>query len=181
LNVCRELVGIGQVTGLALAKALYLTWKNWENYDDVGGDFEETIVEYVGLHKSTVQRYKRVWQMFANKKVPEEIEEQLKQRNIKDLIPIATAVDQGYEIYEEDWDDFVNASDYHEVSAKIRDIKGKPPRKHSLQIMMDSDGTLSAIRNNKFGHVGYLAVDEDNEVSQQAIERIKKSTGIMEK
>jgi len=181
LNVCRELCGIGQVTGLALAKALYLTGEHWNEYEDVEGDYEETIVEYTGLHKSTVQRYRRVWRMFARKQVPDEIEDQLKQRNIKDLIPIANAVSDGYEIYDEDWDDIVNASDYHEVSAKIRDIKGTPPRRQSLQIMMDSDGTLSAIKDNKFGHVGYLALDEDNEVSQQAIERIKKSSGIMEK
>ena len=180
LNVCRELVGIGQVTGLALAKALYLVWQNWSDYDDVEGDFEEAIIEYVGLHKSTIHRYIKVWRMFDQKQVPDNVREGLQQRNIKDLIPIANIVSEGYEICDEDWDDLINASNFQEVSVKTRDIQGKPPRKQALQIMMDKEGTLRAIKDNKFGHVGFLAVDEDNEVSQQAIERIKKSSGIME-
>jgi len=181
LNICRELKAVGQVAGLGLAKTLYQIKQNWENYDDVGDNFEDTISDYAGINVRTVERYIRVWKMKEDNIVPKELEKDIFDRNIKEIIPIANAINQGYEIEDDEWQELADAPDLNTVGGIMRDIKGQPPRKSALQIVMDRDGTLNAIQAGEFGYVGFLNVDEDNEVAQKAIARLVSSGGIIKR
>src|SRR4030042_6546715 len=99
--------------------------------------------------------------------------------NIKSQIPIAQALDAGYEIDDTEWEELVEAPDFSTVNAKMRDIKGKEPRSHALLLMIDRDGGIKAIKNDVQVYVGWLNVDDENDVVHQAINRIEKGAGLL--
>ena len=180
LNSCRALKQIAQLSGIALAKFFYLMKENWDKYE-IGDEFDDVAFDYVGVHKSTVDKYVRVWKMHNQHLIPSEVSEQIRKRNIKDQIPIAIAVDQGYDIGEDDWKDLADAPDFNSVSAKVREIKGKEPSKSALLLFISSDGTLTAQQEGETEFVGYLNTDDAGLIAEKAIQRILKSSGVMEK
>jgi len=179
LHVCYQIVKILKLGGLALAESLYMISSHWEELN-VNDAFEDVVSAKTGLHKFTVQRYVSVWSMYAQDKIPEEYREQVRQMNIKSQIPIAQALDAGYEIDDEEWEELVDAGDFSGVNAKMRDIKGKEPRSHALILMMDRDGGIKAIKKDEQRYVGWLNVDDKDEVVQQAISRLVKGGGVLE-
>src|SRR5574343_502470 len=96
LDACKTLVQVSKVSGVALAKALYLIEKNWNEYNETD-KFEDVVYIYIGLHKHTVERYTVLWKMYAEKLIPDKVSEDIQQHNIKSQIPIALALEQGYE------------------------------------------------------------------------------------
>jgi len=180
LNSCRQLIQISQLSGKALAKFFYLIRENWEIYE-IGDDFFDVIHDYLGRHPATVQKYIRVWEMHEYNLIPEKFAEDIRERNIKDQVPIANALAQGYEIENDEWQKLVDAPDFTSVSAEIREIKGKEPRKSALLTFMGRDGTLSATQEGLTEFVGYLNIDDAGEIAKKAIERIIRSAGIMER
>lgn len=176
LDACSKLKKAAKLAGLGLAKAFYLIKTNWDKYERED-DFDEIAVSETGFHAHTVERYIKVWNMLVNV-APKEHVLELQQRNIKDLIPIANAVSEGYEIEKDEWIGLVHAPDYNTVSRQIRDITGKPPRKYGLQIMMDKDGQLTALQDNRIEVIGWLDMDSE-ELGMKAINRIIKNGGIL--
>jgi len=180
LNSCRALKQIAQLSGIALAKFFYLMKENWDKYE-IGDEFDEVAFDYVGVHKSTVDKYVRVWKMHTQNLIPEKFSEEIRKRNIKDQIPIAITVDQGYEIEEDTWEELAHAPDFASVSAITREIKGKEPSKSALLIFISSDGTLTAQQEGETEFVGYLNVDDAGLIAEKAIQRITKSSGVLER
>ena len=180
LDFGKGLIQVSQLSGIALAKLFYMLRERWEIFE-VGDDFDAIAYDYVGRTKATVDRYIRVWEMYEKKLIPAEYEEDVRQKNIKDQIHIATLPAQGYEVSDDEWQDIVDAPDYNSVSAKIREIKGKEPSKSALLIYIDSDGNLSAQQEGETQFVGYLDVDEAGDIAEKAIQRIIRATGILER
>jgi len=180
LNACKSLLQVAKISGLGLAKILYLIYDNWEIYG-VEDAFEDVVYEYIGLHKYTVNRYVRVWEMHENKKIPEKYEQRILQRNIKDQISIASAMKQGFAIADEQWDNLANAADYQEVAAIVREeIKKAEPKKGTLMLFMDDIGLIWATKEGIRKFVGSLEVKDEDEMVQQAIQRIISNAGIRE-
>ena len=179
INICKQLIQITKLSGLALAKSLYLIKSNWEKFG-LSDNFDDVVTSTIGLHKATVQRYCSVWSMYAENKIPSEFMEQVKQLNIKSQIPIAQALDAGYEIDDYDWEELSEASDWQTVNDKLRKIKGKKPRSHALMLIMERDGTIRVLKNEEQQYVGFLDTYSENEIVQQAIERIVKGAGLMQ-
>ena len=181
LDACKSLVQVTKISGLGLAKILYLTFSHWDEFG-INDNFEDVVYEYIGLHKYTVSHYVRVWGMHQENKIPEKYEKDILQRNIRDQIPIATALKQGYEIEDKQWDRLVNAADFQEVSQIVReDIKKKERKKGLLQIFIDDMGTLYATKEGKRRFVGTLQIKDEDEIVQQAIQRIIYNSGIRER
>jgi hypothetical protein len=179
INACATLIQASQLSGLALAKFFYSIQRRWSEFES-SSTFEEEMYPRLGAHPTTIDRYIQVWKVFAEKEIPFEYHERLQQRNIKDLIPIAKALEQGYEVSDEQWEDLSTAPDFNTVAKVIReDIKGKPPRKGALSITEDKIGSLWAWKDNNRYFVGSLEVDSDEDAVQQAIERIRKGSGMM--
>jgi hypothetical protein len=113
--------------------------------------------------------------------MPKELVEEIGQRNIKELIPIATALAQDYEISKKNWNKLANAADFTEVSKIIReDIKQVGARRNIVSITIDANGNLTAFNaSGKRMPVGYLEVDLDDELVNRAVERIITNTGIL--
>jgi len=180
LRVGTQLREISRVSGLALAKLIYGMRENWETYDDVNDDFEDTVISFIDIHKDNISRYANVWALFDKKLVPEELRETIQDKNIKDLIPVGLAISQGYEIEQEEWEAIAEAHDLTGVAKVLReDVKNKPPRKGSLQLYMDRDGTIWAFQNEERFFVGTLVVADKQDAVQKAINRIINGSGII--
>ncbi len=173
-----NLIMASQLAGMGLAKLFYLMRENWDNYGRED-DFDEVAYDYVGRTKSTVDKYVRVWEMYEQDLIPEELSSEIRQKNIKDQIPIASLLSQGYEPDEDEWQDLADAPDNSSVLAKVREIKGTAPRKGALLIYLTPDGTLQAEQQGKVEYVGYLNIDEEGEIKQKAIQRLLKSAGVL--
>lgn len=121
LSICAQLLNIGKISGLGLARGLYLIKTNWDKYN-IDATFEEVVYPQIGLHPHTIVRYLRIWEMLEHD-VPKEMVDDMRQKNIKELVPIANAVAQGYEISEGDWNTLADAPDLSTILSEIRDIK----------------------------------------------------------
>lgn len=180
LDACKSLVQVAKISGLGLSKILYFIYYHWDEFG-IDDNFEDIVYEYVGLHKYTVSRYVRVWGMHQEKKIPAKFEQEILQRNIKDQIPIATALKQGYKIDDRQWSELASASDFQEIAEIVReDIKGKDRRKGTLQLFIDKMGTIWATKEGTKRFVGSLEVKDKDEIVQQAIQRIIGNSGIRE-
>jgi hypothetical protein len=172
LDMCKQLVAIGQVVGIGLAKALYFLQKNWEKYK-IDEAFEDYVFDKIGKHRHTVERYVKIWGMFDNAVVPQDYVEEFQQKSVNELAPIANAVYQGYEISAEEWEKLSEAPDENVISKIVReDIKNQPPRKNTLQLFLDREGTIWAYQDSHRYFVGSLEISATEEPIQQAIERI---------
>jgi len=178
LNACESLVKIAKLSGRSLATMLYKLKVHW-NIFEVAETFEELAYPKIGLHPHTIERYVKVAEMFETHAIPAELEEQIKQRNMGELIPIANAVAQGYEFDAEDWKDLADSPDFSTISKKVRDIKGQPPRKSSLTIMIDSMGSLWAMDTVDREFIGSLEIENDEPLVKKAINRIIDNAGVM--
>jgi hypothetical protein len=179
LNACKSLIQVSKISGLSLAKALYLVKSNWSNYD-IEDEFEDVAYSYIGLHPHTISRYVCLWKAYDKNLIPENVREEIQQQNVKQQIPIAMALEQGYEIDDATWKKLSDAPDLSSVSKILReDVKGQEPRKGSLQLSIDNIGTIWAFAEGNRYFVGSLEVDSDEEFIQKSIERIKKGAGIL--
>jgi hypothetical protein len=90
-------------------------------------------------------------------------------------------VSRGFDIESGDWEELADAPDYSTVSRKIREIKGVEPKKGSLQIYLEEDGTINAYYNDRIVYVGFLDVTSSNDTVQKTINRIVNGSGMIEK
>lgn len=178
MSVINAMIKVSKETGLGLACGLYLINRNWDTFE-IDDKFEDYVFTTSGLHKHTIDRYLAVWAMYEEKSVPENLVPQIQQHNIKAQIPIAKAIEQGYEIGDEQWENLAGATDYNEVSKIVRDIKGKEPRKGSLQLYLDRDGSIKGYSNHIIYDIGWLDPTDDDEVVQKAVARIVSNSGIL--
>jgi hypothetical protein len=175
-----NLIQVAQVSGMGLAKLFYLLREKWHMFE-IGDNFNDVAYSYVGRTKATVDRYVRVWEMYENKLIPKEFEDEIRQKNIKDQIYIATLGAQGYEPTEDEWQDIVNAPDYSSVAKKVREIKGKEPTKSALLIFISESGELSAQQEGVTQFVGYLDIKDAGDIGKKAIQRLLKSAGVLQR
>ena len=180
LNACKTLVQVSKTSGLGLAKILYYIYTDWEDFG-IEDKFEDIVYEYVGLHKYTVHKYVRVWAMHQENRIPAKYEQDIMQRNIKEQIPIANALVQGYDINEDNWEKLSNASDFNEVARIVReDIKNKEPSIDALRLRLDNMGAIWAYKAGEKRLVGALNIKDADEIVKQAVQRIINNCGIME-
>lgn len=179
-NVLTTLNRIGNVAGHAKAKLLYGMYQWWQENGN-GKSFEDYIAsKSVDAPESvTIDRYITVQEKIESGEIPDAIAV----RPMRDLVPIAKALAQGYEIKEKNWDRLIKATSNSEISDILRSVKGKSPRKSSLQIQYARDGSLYAWKNNKRTFIGYLDKEayETSEDAKKAIDRILDSAGVIRK
>jgi hypothetical protein len=180
LSACEQLIKISKLSGIGLAKLLYLIKKNWDVFER-HDTFEEVAYTRFGKHRHTISRYLAVYsELFVKNTIPEQFKEDIQQQAIRTQDYIAAALKQGEEISEEEWEKLAHAPDINTVLKILReDVRGKPPRKGSLQLWVDDLGSIWATFEGDRFFIGSLEVDSDEEAVQKAIERIKKGSGIL--
>jgi hypothetical protein len=180
LNKVKEIIGNFRTSGLILSKLLYMLHRDWDEYE-VGDNFEDVVTAEIGISKITISRYLSVWTIFEHVSLTDNLTAQLQAKPMKSLIPIGTAIDQGYDIDEDTWQELAEAPDDATVRRLLRDVKGQEPRKNSLVIALERNGDLTAYRDGKQAFIGWLDVKKDDEIITKAVKRIVDSTGIMVK
>jgi hypothetical protein len=176
-KLCNDLLGIQRISGLSLAKTLWTIHQHWNEFG-IDDDFFDNAALRLDIHRHTIERYVKVHHMMITD-VPADVIKELQDHNIRDLIPIANAISQGYTITNETWDKIADADDSREIARIIReDVKGVEPKSGSITLWMDRDGTLWAFHDEERHFVGSLEVAVDDEIIQKAINRIISNTGI---
>lgn len=170
-NAMKSLIGVSRISGLAMAKFCYTFQFQWDNFNR-NDSFVDYMEEYLGRGKTTIKRYVRVWEMLVSGDIPREYCEKLKLQSIKSLVPMANLFASGFDVSTAQWGKLANAPDVTTVNKLVREIKGTPPRKNSLQLEMDTDGSIYAWKDGKKEFVGSLNVDDKSPIVQAAIARI---------
>lgn len=177
----QSLLGVQKISGVALAKLLWGAKKWWteREMDKVTGDtFEDRMDAMHRMKRIVVERYIALWDKYEVGAIPESI----RARNMKDQIAISNAVGQGYEIPKKVWKKLEEATNNSEVLRIIReDVKGQPPRKASLQIFEERDGSLVAWDADGRHVLGWLnSAEEDDDPSiHKGLERIRSAANLM--
>lgn len=179
-SACREIVKVTRLSGLMLAKTLYLVKKNWDVFEQED-EFEGVAWVMTGLNKYTINRYINVWAMFEENIIPAHLQENILQRNIKDLVPVASAIAQGFDIEPDQWERISDADNGQVIEEITRAIKGTPPRRNSIRMYITKTGDVWAMKgDDKEAHyVGHLEVKSEDEVVRSAIVRIANTIGFI--
>lgn len=179
-HAMENLQAISRFSGKALAKFIYTFHHQWEKFNQ-RDSFEDRLVDRLGMQPVTIKRYYNVWKFIVEGEVPKEYMDKIKLHPIKCLIPIATMYEQGYEVESNQWLALANAPDPSTIGKIIRKIKGKEPKKGSLQLEINwKSGEIFAWKDGQKYYVGYLETKSEDEPVQQAIKRIM-SDKILEK
>ena len=124
----------------------------------------------------TVDRYINVWDKIDQEMIPKAVQE----KPMRELVPIASMLSQGFEPTKREWTKIELTSNSSELSAVIREIKGKKPRKSGLTIQMERDGSLYVYKDDDRFYIGYLDLNEEkNPDVEKAIERIISGANII--
>ena len=140
----------------------------WYKVNKPQEDFGDYIESTTSTKRVTVQRYVNYWEQVEQERIPKNIQE----RPMRDLVPIAKMLEQGFEPSKAEWIKLNLASNSSELSEVIREVKGKKPRKSGMKIQIERDGSLYAYKDNRRVYVGFLDLKEQDDLLLKAIERI---------
>lgn len=173
------LLGLQRISGKALAKLLHGKnewWKRTQQSEVRKCTFEDYEGSRHGLKSTVIDRYVVVWEKMS------QFPEQFQVRPIRDLIPAAKALEQGYEISKDVWKSLIKATSNIEIVNIIREkVKHKQARKSALQMKMERDGTIKLWVGTKGKFVGYLDLKSKDEDVQKAVARILGNSGIIKR
>ncbi len=172
------LLGLQKISGKALAKLLAGT-KQWWKETKQTDNFDDRMETRHGLKAVTIDRYITVWENIQSNAIPPELAE----RPMRELIPIAKALSQGFTLTAKTLGSLVKATSLGEIGSILRTVKNKPARKSSLQITWDRRGSLYVWKDGKRHFVGMLDKEgyATDEVVKQAINRILDNAGVQKK
>lgn len=177
-NAVKNLVGIEAFAGKAKMKLIF-GWSQWRKTKYPEENFVDWYVSKFGAEKLTVQKNLMVGELLMSEAVPEEV----KTLPGKSLVHVARAVNGGYEIDDETWDELESAGNEGEVRDIIRKVKNKPQRKGSMNIYLEPDGSLTVWKDDQKANVGWLNLldSESNPLVKSAISRIVDHSDIRRK
>jgi len=183
-NALVQLKGIEKITGKAVAKlvsGLQEWWDEEEMELSTGDSFDDWIYSIdVEFNATYIRRCIMIEKYESNGTFSERI----MARPIKEKQAIASHLEQGYELTSKDWKELERSSNEYEVGEILRNAKGKPPRKNTLGISLERDGSLTVWYQDENFFGGYLAQPKEdmNEKEQEALEkmlhRLTKNTGV---
>lgn len=177
-ELVRSLIKIAKVSGRELARVLHEFKHNWFVFD-TQETFEEWADRETGLHPHTIERYVRIESLLTSPEIPETVRQDLADRNLAELFPIANMIEQGFEPTEKEWQTILLQPDETSIRATVREIKSQPPRASSLTLTLDSNGSIWAIKDSMKKFVGSLEISDESPIVKQAIERITRNVGML--
>lgn len=166
IKVLNTLDRVDNITGKAKS---YLLWgtNEWWKKNKSTEDFADHVESTSSTKAVTVERYVNVWEQIEQERIPKKIQD----RPMRELIPIANMLAQGYEPSKEQWQEIHLSANPSELLDAIRGVKGTQPRKSGMIITLEKDGSLYVNVNDKRTYIGFLVDDRRPDVLK-AIERI---------
>ena len=177
-NTVRSMSSVGHAIGISKAKLLHGMWTIWQ--ERMKADSEDAFFNYVSefcgmTNRVVVQRYIQAWEAVLI--APPTLYEDMLAQPMKNLNALGSAIAQGFEITDDTWENVATTTNNNEFLKIIRsDVKGKEPRKNSITIYLEKDGSLVAWQDGNTSLIGVLQMRTGN---VKAIERIIKSAGIV--
>ncbi len=178
-DALRSMLALNKISGITLARMTYELKKVWTEFSQLEDDFYSYMSEFSGVKQLTLQRYHDAW--VGIECAPVEVRPKLLAHPMKNLYALGSKIEQGYEPEEDEWVELANTRNNSEFSAVLRGMANVKPRKNSLTIYLEEDGSLIAWNNKGKYNVGYLMIDNKDEAVVKAIERIVRSTGIVKR
>ena len=174
-----------RMVGIALAKLLYLTRKNWDAFR-LGGIEDDfySVMEAEGVcDAATARKYADMFEgVFENPDVPDSVKKLLLGKPMRSLLLLPAAARDGIL----DWDEVVDATSVSEVRNVVRRARGEVTSSTSaLIISLDiRTGQLAVRKGNEFAvPFGIINMElvHSNDIVHRAVDRIVQGTGIQEK
>lgn len=175
MRVLSGLENVEGVTGHMKARLLWAS-EEWFKQNNPDQNFLDHVTSTTEIPKVTVTRYIRVQRYIEDYTIPKELHE----RPMRDLVPIASTLAQGFDISKEQWRKIKNTTSSGELSEVLRDVKGTQPKKNTKVLKMTRDGTINLWINNEKKFVGYLDLSSEDKDVQNAIEKIKIAANLIE-
>lgn len=177
MKTITSLDSVDKVAGHAKAKLLWAT-DEWWKQNKADENFPDHVESTTTTKAVTVKRYVKVWKYVDDLTIPKEAA----QRPMRELVPIASTLAQGYDISKDQWRKINLCANDRQLAEVLQKVKGKQPRKSARVIKLSRDGSLNLWKDNKKKFLGYLNLKEaetDKDIAE-AIEKIKVSAGILE-
>lgn len=153
-----NLNGVEKFAAKAKSKLIY-QWAEWYKATNNLTDFPKWFVQKFGGEELTVQKHQAIGELLMSDDVPEEV----KLLNSKELVSVARAKQSGYDLTES-WDEIALAGSESEINNVIRKVKGKEPRNGTLSLSLQPDGSITAWMGDSMVSLGWLnVVDRDDE------------------
>jgi hypothetical protein len=177
MGLLNNLDELDSVAGHAKAKLLFASHE-WYKVNVPGENFGDHVESTTSTKKVTVDRYITAWKYVENSIIPKEIAE----RPMRDLVPIAKTLSQGYDISKEQWRKIGLSTNDGELREVLRKIKGKAERKSAKVIRLARDGSLHLYKKGQakkfLGFFDLKASEEDKEIAEE-IEKFIQCRGVV--
>ena len=172
-------IAIEKQSGLALGRLAFSLKDRWNEFN-ISERFEDVALIHWDVSKVHLERLIRATEMLLSGDIPEQLQEQFDQKDVKDLIVISAAWQEGDIESEEDWERLSDADNDYAIRDIVRDIRDIPPRKHTLAIWMTRGGDIYCkVGSGENKHIGYLNLDlKDDPDVEKAINRIINNSRI---
>jgi hypothetical protein len=180
LNLATLSAHVGKGQAILLAG-----WAKWYKEKHPDGNFFDYYSDITAADRQEVRKAVLVGQLLESS----EISDGVKVHPAKSLVHIARALEGGYEIDEETWDELEKAGNEREVSHIIQEkVKKRPERKGTLTIKVYPDGTIRSFRDDVTvlaGDLNYADLEPDSNLSEderkllrETISRIETNSGM---
>jgi len=180
-HTLKALLGVQDISGLALARLLYglKQWWDSNNMEEKTKDkFEDWCYSISTKVKPiTIQRYVSVWDKYEKGLFTDKIQE----HSLTTQIAISKTLEQGYNISDSEWKKLERAESFSEVGVILREVKGQKPKKGSLQIYLERDGSLVVWDENGKYYIGQLNLQDTSDIVCKAINRIVDNSGVIKR
>ena len=180
INVCLEIYQVARLSSISFAKALYETIINWDKFG-IDEDVIAVLIDKLGVHRNTINRYVNAWSVIQSGKIPEEHTERLVGRGIADIIKVTKMIEGGYEPNPEQWEHIVDSSCRTELEEAIREVTHEPVSDRVIYPVMEIDGTVNVFHQGEKYYVGKLDTASGIYAVQKTIYRMTVGGGVTRK
>lgn len=165
-----NLNGVEKFAARAKSKLIY-AWSQWHKANYPTFEFAHWFVQKFGGEELTVQKHQAIGELLMSDEVPDSV----KQMNTKELVSVARAKQSGYDL-DEHWEEIAHAGSEGEVNAIVRKVKGSLPRSGTLDIVVESDGTVNVWKNGRVRMLLWFNVADrdDPNVEEEIREMLKQ-------
>lgn len=158
-NAINGLNQIDTVVGKAKAKLLWGA-SIWHKQNKPHDDFADEILSTTTIkNRKTVLEYVNVWKQIDEENIPKKTQD----RPMRELVPIANMLAQGFSPSKKEWSDIDLCANLQDLGETISKIKGKKRRKTARQIVMERDGSINLWKDGKKKYLGFLDIVEAQE------------------
>ena len=178
-DAIRSMHGAIRAAGWGSAKLIHGMKKEWLEQGRDDDRFLDYMQDMTPLKRIVIERYILAWQAVMDIAFPSA--ERLLIHPIKNGIALGAAMAQGYEPTDTQIEKLLSARNNQEFLGIIREVKGKEPRKGSLTIYLEKNGSLQAWQGNDTRFVGDLDISSKDPMIMKAVERIVTSSGIIKR